>query len=140
MNDLAALLHAELERLEAEIAADPRAQKAQKIRELLAIYSSPRPVLPSNHSDAERERNLAIEIVQARPPRFKRLRSAIFRLKRSKGTASVARSRLIAISQSNHWTNALPVWQQLQQDAMGRPLSYNNVISPYVVAVSKSET
>jgi hypothetical protein len=131
MRDLAALLRRELERLEAELAADPRAQKAQKIRELLAIYSNPHQIPSPDHSGTPSVHHLALESVKAKQPRFKRLRSAILRLRRAKGTAAVARSRLIAISQSNHWTNASPVWHQLQRDAMGSPLSYDNVLSPH---------
>jgi hypothetical protein len=135
MHNLAALLRSELESLEAELAADPRAQKAQKIRELLTIYSSPHPIQSPDHSATRLDRYLALETVKAKQPRFKRLRS-ILRLKRPEGTAAVARSRLIAISQSNHWTNASPAWLQLPKDAMGRPLSYDNILSPHMTSLS----
>lgn len=129
MRDLAALLRSELESLEAELAADPRAQKAQKIRELLAIYSTPHPIPLSDHSATQSKGDRPPRIAKAKRPRFDRLRS-ILGLKRPEGTAAVARARLIAISQSNHWTNASPAWLQLPRDAMGRPLSYDNVLAP----------
>jgi hypothetical protein len=129
MRDLGPILRKELERLEAELAADPRTKKAQKIRELLEIYSSPHPIPAADRSDTKLGRYLALEATKAKQPRFKRLRS-ILGLKQPEGTAAVARSRLIAISQSNHWTNASPAWLQLPKDAMGRSLSYDHGLSP----------
>ena len=133
MRDLGPILRKELERLEAELAADPRTKKAQKIRELLEIYSSPHPIPAPDRSDNKLGRYLTLEATKAKQPRFRRLRS-ILRLKLPEGTAAVARSRLIAISQSNHWTNASSAWLQLPKDAMGRSLSYDHGLSASLVS------
>jgi hypothetical protein len=129
MRDIAALLRRELENLEIELAADPRVRKAQKIRELLAIYSNSPAISAADPPGAGPELHRVVPIREGGKPRLKWLREAL-RLKRPEGSAAIARSRLIAISQSNNWTNASPAWFQLPRDATGRPLIYGSEASP----------
>ena len=125
MRDIAALLRRELENLEAELAADPRAKKAQKIRELLGLYANSGSIATADLVDTGLKIDSSGATAKGGKPRIKWLRSLVLRRKHPKGSAIIARSRLIAISQSNHWTNASPTWLQLQRDATGRPLVYD---------------
>ena len=130
MREVAALLRRELENLEAEIAADPRVQKARKIRELLALYSNSGSIATPDLIDTGLKIGSSAAIANDRKPRNKWLRLLMLRRNRPQGSGAIARSRLIAISQSNHWTNASPAWLQLQMDASGRPLVCDGEWSP----------
>jgi len=136
MRDFAAILRRELELLEAQIAADPRLRKVQKLRELLAIYEEGDSAAADGGATASPGRLAALPAPPGERARPRGLRWIFRRLMRPAGSATVARSRLVAISQSNHWANASPAWLQLQKDASGRPLSYENVFGPGQVVVS----
>jgi hypothetical protein len=129
MRDFATSLRRELKLLEDQIAADPRLTKAQKIRELLAIYEE-----AGGAAASDRSGGLPVRHVVTLPaklvgrPKARGIRSVIVRFMRQGDSATIARSRLVAMAQSNYWPNASPAWLQLQKDAIGRPLSYDNVI------------
>lgn len=124
MRDVVAFLSRELEKLEAELAADPRFRKAQKIRELLALYSAG----TIEAGDTGNVTSLSLGRRTERKPRRTWLRLMVRRSKEPEGSAATARSRLIAISQPSHWSGAVPAWSQLTRDAMGRPLGLTGQI------------
>jgi hypothetical protein len=136
MRDVAALLRRELENLEAELAADPRAQKAQKIRELLALYANSGSIATADLVDTGLKIAPSVATAKGGKSRINWLRSLVLGRKHPQGSATIARSRLIAISQSNHWTNATPAWLQLQRDATGRPLTYDGEWSRSATSLS----
>jgi hypothetical protein len=130
MRDFAGSLRRELKLLEDQIAADPRLRKAQKIRELLAIYEEADDAAASDRSGGLPIRHAVLPALPVERTKTRGIRSAIQNFMRRADTATVARSRLVALAQSNHWPNASPAWLQLQTDASGRPLSYENVFAP----------
>ena len=106
--NLRAILRGELARLEAELAADPRSQKAQKIRELLVMYGDPCHVPEASSASSAPKRPIAVAAIEGRPARVNLIRSAIQRFMRSKGTAAAARARLVAMA-TNDWPNSSPI-------------------------------
>jgi len=131
MRDIVAFLSRELGKLEAELAADPRFQKAQKIRELLALYSTG----TTGAGDRHNITSLPLAGANERKPKRKWLRLIVHRSK-PEGSAATARSRLIAISQSNHWAATGPAWSQLTKDTMGRSLGVADRDSANLPSVS----
>jgi hypothetical protein len=123
MRDLAVFLRRELESLEAQLATDPRLQKAQKIRELLAMYGdtshATAPTISSLHS-------LAAGALARKPSKADQIRFAIQSFMRPKGSAVLARTRLMSMAETNNWPKAAPAAIQLQKDATG-PLSSENI-------------
>jgi hypothetical protein len=130
MRNLAAILRSELKSLEAELAADPRSLKAQKIRELLAMYgdSCHAPTgLPTTKILAH---SVAVPTVRNRPSKAEQIRFAIQNFMRPKGSAIVARSRLVEMAEASHWSDAAPVAIQLQKDSTRNPLSREDDLPP----------
>jgi hypothetical protein len=127
MRDFATSLRRELKVLEDQIAADPRLRKAQKIRELLAIYEEAGDAAASDQSGGLPGRLVALPAKLVGRPKARGIRSVIVRFMRQGDSATIARSRLAAMARSNYWPNASPAWLQLQQDASGCPLSYDHV-------------
>jgi len=130
MRDFVASLRRELKVLEDQIAADPRLRKAQKIRELLTIYEEAGDAAGSDRSGGSPGGRAALPALLVGRPKVRGIRSAIQHFMRRQDSASIARSRLVAMVQSNHWPNASPAWLQLQTDANGCPLTYENVFEP----------
>jgi hypothetical protein len=130
MRDLVVALRGELKSLEAELAADPRLHKAQKIRELLALYGEPSQAPELGQTVLLSHRYAAVPALAGRRAKVNWLRSTILNFRRKSGSAAIARSRLIAMAQTNNWQNTSPAWLQLQMDATGRLLSYDNVLPP----------
>jgi hypothetical protein len=136
MRDFAASLRRELKLLEDQIAADPRLRKAQKIRELLSIYEEAGDAAASDRSGGLPGRRAAVPALLVERPQARGIRSIIQHFVRRSDSATIARSRLAAMAKSNYWPNASPAWLQLQTDASGRPLSYENVFEPGQVVAS----
>jgi len=126
MRDLASILREELESLEAELAADPRFHKSQKIRELLEMYEGARYTLAIG-ATAER-RITAAALSKTRSVR-NRLLSALASLIRPGGTATLARARLREMAQTKHGSNDPTKWLQKQMDPTGNPMSAKNVLA-----------
>lgn len=116
MRDLAAILRGELKRLEAELAQDPRWRKAEKIRELLAMYQDSRHASVHALAAAMPRRPGAVPALVKKNPQFKRILLALQIFRRAKSTAVVARARLVEMARTNHWPNASSTWLQLQTD------------------------
>lgn len=132
MRDLAAVLRSELKRLEAELAADPRLQKAQKIRELLMMYGEPchtPAVLTAANSSA-------LQGIVGRRGKVDQIRFVIKTFMRSKGSATLARSRLVEMAQTNHWPSTAKVSIRLDNGSPGRPLHPEKVLPPSLDAPS----
>ena len=113
MRDFAVVLRSELESLEAALAADPRTKKAQRIRELLAMYGDARysPTCLLDTSSATHS-----EIVPAvRASKGELILYAIQSFMRPRGSATLARMRLAQMAATNHWPNALQAPVQLRE-------------------------
>jgi hypothetical protein len=130
MRDFAASLRRELKLLEDQIAADPRLRKAQKIRELLTIYEEADDAAGADRSPGLPRGRAALPAPLVERSKARGIWPAIRHFMRRPGSATIARSRLVAMTQSNYWANASPAWLQLQTDANGRPLTYQNVFEP----------
>jgi len=130
MRDLAAILRSELKSLEAALAADPRSQKAQKIRELLAMYGDSRHAPVGLPTAEVLTHSVAVPAVLNRLSKADQIRFAIQNFMRPKGSAIVARSRLVEMAEARHWSDAAPGAIQLQKDSTQNPLSREEVLPP----------
>jgi len=130
MRDLAAILRGELESLEAELAADPRFQKAQKIRELLVMYGHARNTPVSAATDIAGPRSVVVAAVANRPRKIAQIRSAIRNFMWPRGSAVVARSRLLGMTETNNWHNTEPASVQPPKDSLVQPLSGQDALPP----------
>ena len=113
MRDFAVVLRSELESLEAALAADPRTKKAQKIRELLAMYGDAR-YAPTCLLDTASATHSAI-VPAVRPSKGELILYAIQSFMRPRGSATLARMRLAEMAKTNHWPNAVQAPIQLQK-------------------------
>jgi hypothetical protein len=123
MPDLVSALRDELARLEAELAADPRAQKAEKIRELLGLYG-PAPNARGPHPNGSvSDLVIAVPAIQSPPAKIAQFCASVMRFLRPEGTAAVARSRLVDMAKTNNWPHASPVWAQIDQSPIRHSVS-----------------
>jgi hypothetical protein len=115
MADLVSALRDELARLEAELAADPRAQKADKIRELLGLYVEAPNARGPHSSGSVSELVIAVPAIPSASAKLTRFCASVMRFLRPEGTAAVARSRLVDMAKTN-WPHASPAWAQIDQN------------------------
>src|SRR5882672_4172539 len=128
MRDLATVLQTELQAVEAELAADPRFRKAVKIRELLEICGAPPGPGPIGMLSECDMNPLA---VTKKDLRIHRIWLAIQMFIRPKGTATLARARLMEVAQSDHLPNPTSAWLHRQSGRAGHPTSREKVqLSP----------
>jgi hypothetical protein len=117
MGNLSAVLRAELEALEVELAEDPRVRKAAAIRELLEIYEA--------SPDVQGCAPLGTSVSQIGPPApvkkktlgFHRIRSTIQIIIRRKRTADQARARLLDMAR-NAWSTPSSAWLERQANSV----------------------
>lgn len=114
MGNLSAVLRAELEALEAELAEDPRVRKAAAIRELLTIYETA-PAVRDRASPGPATVSQIGPPIQAkkRTLGFHRIRSTIQIIIGRKRTADEARARLVDMAR-NGWPNPSSAWLDRQ--------------------------
>ena len=117
MPELVSVLRDELAKLDAELSADPRSLKAQKIRELLKLYGEV-PNKGGPHSpETLADRVVAVPAIAPPPGKFVQFCGSIRKLVRPEGTAAIARSRLTGMASANNWSRAAPVWVQIEQES-----------------------
>lgn len=127
MRDLVIALQTELQAVEAELVADPRFQKAAKIRELLEIYgtlpaSSPISLLPKY--------DLIPLPRKEKGSGARRIGAAIGLFFARKGTAARARVRLMEVARSDHLANPSSAWLHRQSSSSGHATHESDQLPP----------